>query len=283
MWQTIKSNFSIRLYRQYQGFLATPSLWEGKNIVGVHQFEFSGGQENSAAIQAVKIPQHIVLGKRVECFFAAAIRQSLDYRLLASNIQIFEDKKTLGEFDFFIEDTRKHQQLHIELVYKFYVYDPSIDEELNRWIGPNRKDSLTQKIHRLQKHQLPLLYQKESRSTLKKFDLNTENILQKVCFKANLFLPKKEYNKPFSYLNTRCLVGYWLSFEEFTKSEYGGYTFALPEKQDWLIKPQHYTTIWQSFDEVYSAIQNTVANQKSVLVYMKKDTQTYEQFFVVWW
>ena len=36
--------------------------------------------------------------------------------------------------------------LHLELVYKFYLYDKNLGEkEIERWIGPNRSDSLLEK------------------------------------------------------------------------------------------------------------------------------------------
>jgi hypothetical protein len=65
---------------------------------------------------------------------------------LYENIQVIEDKKTIGEIDFIIEDKNTKQVIHMELAYKFYLFDPSISSEpINNWIGPNRDDSLQEK------------------------------------------------------------------------------------------------------------------------------------------
>jgi hypothetical protein len=47
---------------------------------------------------------------------------------LYENIQVIEDKKTIGEIDFIIEDKNTKQVIHMELAYKFYL-DPSISSE----------------------------------------------------------------------------------------------------------------------------------------------------------
>ena len=108
----------------------------------------------------------MVLGKRAEIFFAEAIRQSSHYDLIAQNLQLIHNKQTLGEFDFFLKEQNTQQSLHVELVYKFYVYDSSFKQQLDRWIGPNRKDSLLKKIEHIKSHQFPLLFREESQELL---------------------------------------------------------------------------------------------------------------------
>jgi hypothetical protein len=53
----------------------------------------------------------------------------------------------------------------MELAYKFYLFDPSISSEpINNWIGPNRNDSLQEKLEKLKTKQFPLLYHKLAKS-----------------------------------------------------------------------------------------------------------------------
>jgi hypothetical protein len=47
---------------------------------------------------------------------------------LYENIQVIEDKKTIGEIDFLLKKNTK-QVIHMELAYKFYLFDPSISSE----------------------------------------------------------------------------------------------------------------------------------------------------------
>ena len=224
----------------------------------------------------------MVLGKRAELFFAEAIRQSSDYDLIAQNLQLIHNKQTLGEFDFFLKEQATQQSLHVELVYKFYVYDPSFKQELDRWIGPNRKDSLLKKIKHVKSHQFPLLFREESQELLQQRGIELEKIQQQVCFLAHLFVPKSLFHQQFKLVNKHCISGYWLHEHEFTETEYGEFQFYSPKKPDWPIQPQHHQD-WKSFPEILADVNHLLGHQKAALIWMKKDEHTFERFFVVWW
>ncbi len=162
------------------------------------------------------------------------------------------------------------------------MYDPSIENELNRWIGPNRKDSLVRKINHLKNHQLPLLFREESLASLKELKLSPKKIEQKVCFKANLFVPKKLQHSSFSYINQNCIVGFWLHLNEFSAEEYAGFQFYSPKKKDWSIEPTNHHE-WKNYTEINKEINYLFQHKKAALLWMKKDEHTFERFFVVWW
>jgi len=64
----------------------------------------------------------------------------------------------VGELDCLI--LRDKKPIHLEVIYKFYLYDASVgDTEIAHFIGPNRKDSLIEKLTKLQEKQLPILKQ----------------------------------------------------------------------------------------------------------------------------
>src|SRR5690606_12766576 len=133
----------------FQGFLDTPPLWFKNELFNLQQFEFPQASLLSKETILAGSPSlltNFVLGKRSESFFELALTHSEGFQVIAQNIQIQREKITLGEIDFLIEDCTGNRQFHVELVCKFYLYDPSLDRELDRWIGPNRKDSLLQKI-----------------------------------------------------------------------------------------------------------------------------------------
>lgn len=76
-------------------------------------------------------------------------------QLWIQNIQITNEKQTIGEIDFVIE--WDEQILHIELAVKYYLLLPQENQYIAKnWIGPSRKDNLEKKLKKIQEHQLPL-------------------------------------------------------------------------------------------------------------------------------
>ena len=167
------------------------------------------------------------------------------------------------------------------MVYKFYVYDPNIKEELARWIGPNRKDSFLEKVEKLKTRQLPLLHKNVTQEILNAKQVSTRSITQQVCYKANLFVPRKLQNKSFSSINNDCIIGFWIHFSEFKSDEFSQSKFFSPSKQFWPVDPAK-NDIWLSYSEIFPQIRSFIQQKRSPLLWMKtKDT--FERFFVVWW
>ena len=161
--------------QQFSGFLKTPPLWLNNKIFKFPQLLLKEIElpENFPLPQ---IPSNLVLGKRIERFFEIYIRCFSEEEVLAENIQIFSGKTTLGELDFILKNKKTQRISHIEVVYKFYIYYPSFENEMERWIGPNRRDSLIKKIARLESRQFPLLFQKETQPLLQELGVNPKNI-----------------------------------------------------------------------------------------------------------
>ncbi len=168
-------------------------------------------------------------------------------------------------------------------MYKFYVYDPNLTGDYNQWIGPNRKDTLLQKIDRLTKKQLPLLHTKETAHRLADLNCKSTDFKQKVCYKANLFLPKNPSSKNYQLLdiNKECIVGFWISFKAFKESEYGNATFYSPTKQFWPVDPSKNKN-WLNYSTILPEIQEFIRQKRSPLVWMKLEN-SFERFFIVWW
>lgn len=280
----ITLNMQNRLNLQLQGFLNTPPLWQYK-FLDLKQFKLppvTFPVDFDIVSEIPSITTNYVLGKRVESFFELVLKNTGKYEILAQNIQIQKEKITLGELDFLLKDLSLNQFYHIEKVFKFYVYDPSIENEMQRWIGPNRKDSFLQKIQKLKKQQLPLLFNPETASVLSKFDLQPEDFEQQICFKANLFIPKGFKDHIYPDINSECIVGLWIHFDEFTSEEYKEHQYFTPSKQDWPILPGH-NTEWFSYAEIKIRILQMFQQKKSPLVWIKKGEFEFERIFVVWW
>ena len=273
-----------RIKEQLIGFINTPSLWRDRDLFDIKQFQYPDYTDNNLLDSASHIPDlrtNFVLGKRMEIFFNHLLFHSQQFEVIAKNLQIYREKITLGELDFLIKDLQHNSTYHVELVYKFYLYDPLYDGK-EGWIGPNRKDSLIQKISRLQEHQLPLLHAKETREIIRSYGLNEKEIEQQVCFKATLFIPKSHKLPAFPNINTACIVGYWIRFKDFSYSEYATHSFYAPKKQDWPIDPST-NKEWNSYPEFLVQVEEFINNRMSPLVWMKNKTGGFQRFFVVWW
>ncbi len=274
----------MSLKHQYLGFTNSTSLLKSETSSYFTIFNFEELTKNTIHPENIEINirENEVLGKRVEHFFEYCITISKRFDILAKNIQVFDDKITIGELDFIVKDLQQNKVLHIELVCKFYVYDTTLGDGLERWTGPNRKDSLLQKVKKLTLKQFPLLYKKETKPILENLHLDSSKIDQQVCFISYLFIPFILKNDTFPFINNKCIVGFWIKSNAFTIEEYGGSQFYLPQKKDWISNPKYCTT-WLSFEEILPQIQSSLSQKKSPLLWMKENEDSFIRFFVVWW
>ena len=150
------------IQKRYEGFLQTNCLWDNDTVYNLNQFEI---QPTFTKID-VEIDDKLRLGKYIERLVSYQLTQEKSIAILCENIQIQKEKVTLGELDCIILKEKK--PIHLEIIYKFYLYDPAVgDTEVAHLIGPNRKDSLIDKLKKLKEKQLPLLFTEECADYLK--------------------------------------------------------------------------------------------------------------------
>lgn len=267
------------LKEQFLGFYNTLSLFDS-SIWELNQFEFEKIDIDNLDFESFEITGQMPLGKRVERFFEFYIENSNRYDVIKQNIQIISNKNTLGEIDFILEDKKLNTLIHLELVYKYYLYTPSLEKELARYIGPNRDDTLIKKLKKLKDKQFPLLYKNQTKEYLDSLDI--ENIEQKMCLKANIFLPKQMYKQELPLIDNSCIKGFYISYEEFLSSdEYKEFSYFMPHRYDWLIDAKQNDT-WKSYDEILEEVRYFMDLKKSPLLWLKNKS-SYENFFVTWY
>lgn len=261
---------------QYLGYLNTPCLWTHTSLLGLEQFEIS-----KAVYKPYKKQKNLNqrLGHRVEQFVFQELSDDDSIQIIAQNVQIKADKRTIGELDCIIKHS--NSPIHLEVIYKFYLYDESVGySELEHWIGPNRNDSLIEKITKLKQKQLPLLYKPETEMFLKQLDINTSNIKQQVYFKAQLFVPYAMIGISLRQINNACITGYFINYtvlETLHKHQ-----FYIPQKLDWLTEV-HTDVNWISFEDVQPVITTLIHKRKSPLCWIKSQKGDLQKLFVVWW
>ncbi len=272
----------MSLEAQFLGFCQTNDIITNELFPSYPVFEFPKINLSPAILADLEnIPKQgaSILGKKMEAFFKIAIKHSPRYELIDHSIQIIQDKQTLGEFDFLVFDKDRDQNLHVELVYKLYLYDASFEKEIDRWIGPKRKDSLHRKLNRLRQKQFPLLKHPASSSYLEKYGLNSDEIEQQICFKAQLFSKEKSSN--YELINQNCLTGQWIHFKEFTADQYGKFQYYSPKKLEWSSDPSS-NWDWMEYSEILEKIERLFNEGQVPLVWMKKPN-TFYSFFIVNW
>ncbi|NMH87049.1 DUF1853 family protein [Flavivirga algicola] len=263
------------LQKRYKGFLKTPCLWHNDAILKLEQFEV-----NSIFNKInINIDEKLRLGKYVERLVSFQLNQHKNISILAENVQIQHHKVTLGELDCLL--LKNNKPIHLEIIYKFYLYDPLVGEtEIEYFIGPNRKDSLKDKISKLKDKQLPLLHSNECKHYLKSLSIKTADISQQVYFKAQLFLPYANQDIHLKTLNNACVVGFYITKNELRK--FTNCKFYIPKKKDWLVIP--YTRVkWLSFNEFILIAKDYFEQQFSPLFWIKFKNGELKKVFLVWW
>ena len=219
------------------------------------------------------------LGKRIEQFLINDFVQLPDAKIIDHDIQIRKGNQTIGELDTLINYF--NQVIHLEISYKFYLYDSSLSTiEIEKWIGPNRNDSLIEKLTKLGDKQLPLLYSKEAKNILDKYPLAAQEILQRVYFKAQLFLPFLNKSADFNQLNENCVNGYYVTQNELHK--FKDHLFYIPDKINWLVPVQE-NVDWQPFEKISINIEQLLKIKKSPLCWIKSNLGDTFKCFIVWW
>jgi len=230
-------------------------------------------------IPNVDITEKIRLGHRVEKIVTQLVTASTNYKIRFENLQIKDDNKTIGEIDFIIEEVHTMELIHLELAYKFYLFDPSLSTlQFENWIGPNRNDSLKEKVEKLQDKQFPLVHNHSTKTILTEIDTST--IKQQLCLLISLYIPyQKKVQLDPEY--QKAVKGYYIEYNQFKSLEYSDILFYIPSKKDWGINPKN-NKEWFTFQEIENKLNTAMEENQAVLCW-QKENNCYSEFFIVWW
>ena len=267
---------SKHIQLQFQGFLKTLFLWQNHDLMGLKQLELPKADDFAFN---KPLPNNLRLGKRVERFVSAELKRYKNISICCENLQIQQEKITLGELDCILK--WQDFPIHLEIVFKFYLYDARVGtNEIEHWIGPNRNDTLIKKLNKLKNKQLPLLHNASTKYILEDLNLKVSQIKQLVYFKAQLFLPYESETPKFSLLNKDCLKGFYVHFSELRQFE--NCKFFIPGKVNWLMEVQIQID-WLPFALFQEKIEQLIKNKVSSLCWIRFPNGTSQKFFVVWW
>lgn len=162
--------------------------------------------------------------------------------IVANNLQIRDETRTLGEFDLLLNH-QGHLE-HWELAIKFYLATGDQLDAKN-WYGPNPNDTLAHKLEHLKTHQMKLSEYREASRVLAE---NHWEIVQVRGFvKGRLFYPIEQFERgEFIHppeIQPQHNKGWWMTENDFRQDKHFDktVTFCLLEKALWLspIKQAH--------------------------------------------
>lgn len=266
--------------KQFEGFLQSePILVEESELVKFEAFALNTGLQIKNFTHQLR--KNLMLGKRVEHYFKHYLKNYTQYTITNENIQVFEGTRTIGELDYLVKKDKQHY--HIELAYKFYLFDPNHStEELENWIGPNKNDSLLKKVNKLANKQFPLLKTQAAIDALQLTRSEIEKHRQLVCFLGQLFIPEKYKDFTFKDINPKAIRGYYYSYPKFCASNHDDQRYYMPEKQNWLALPNQHTN-WLTFNEIDRQVKSNLEQKKSTLLWSKHQSGKTHSMFITWW
>ena len=175
---------------------------------------------------------HHRLGYYFERLLSFWWQESPRFELLGQNIQVNDGVRTLGEFDFLIRDLSGQQVYHFEVSVKFYLGFGQASEH-DRWIGPNAKDRLADKLSKFSEHQVGLSENEHAKKKLA--TLGIEEVIPKIHFKGYFFHHRSALSQVWPKgASDHHLRGWWLYASEASVYLDKNKHWAILPKRDWL-------------------------------------------------
>lgn len=174
------------------------------------------------------------LGIYFEVLWQYLLEQHRDFELIARNLPVRANGRTLGEFDFIYYCRQRQCHIHLETAVKFYLGLPgskSTPSRWDQWIGPGTKDRLDLKLDKLLEKQTRLAQTPQGAELISR--LGIDEIHPEICLKGYLFYPLGQPSSPPIDSKSDHLMGSWLTISAVDQLARNGPWILLP-KQAWL-------------------------------------------------
>jgi hypothetical protein len=129
-----------------------------------------------------------------------------EVELIAHNLPIRDEGRTLGEFDVIYFCQRRDTHVHLELAVKYYLgANPQTEEPI--WLGPDRRDHLDNKLVHLLHRQIGLSDAPAASARLQ--ELGIDSLEREISLKGYLFQPLQDPLRSPQAYNRECVFGHW--------------------------------------------------------------------------
>ena len=143
-------------------------------------------EDPSGLFRLLDAPRGHKIGIAFETLIQWGLEVGLGYHCLARDVQIMEDKRTVGALDLILVSPEGKAE-HWELAYKLFLQVDS-GTGWDSWLGPYGRDWLDKKVNRMLHHQLPMSSRAAAAEVLG--DLGVDSIsVRRLVLQGVLFTP----------------------------------------------------------------------------------------------
>jgi len=200
------------------------------------------------------------LGKYAESLLNIYFKNCKEFELLANNIQLIKENKTIGEIDFLLKDLIKEEYIHLEFALKYYL-KVKWNGQLT-FLGPNVNDQLRKKKEKLLGQQSRLLNRHQN---LLDADFQKINFQPKIWMKGVRFYP---FNISEKYSHTKA---WWLNFEDIDKLQKRDTFFeVVSQKKDWIFP--YFREKEVDFNSLKTKAEHYFQQKKNALMVVRKES-----------
>lgn len=191
----------------------TSWIQESRSLVLGHEnvaTSFPGESSNTAKADDSEYSGNPRLGFLYQELCRRLFDCSNQYRVVAEEIQLQQNGRTLGAIDFLVENRASLQTEHWEVAIKFYLLKDGY------WYGPNAKDRLDKKLKRMLEHQLTMSETEAFQQRFPKLASVSQHLLMQGRLYTNPFdtepVPETCLTLP---INQERVTGYWCYQSQF--------------------------------------------------------------------
>ncbi|HEX4940688.1 MAG TPA: DUF1853 family protein, partial [Candidatus Kapabacteria bacterium] len=241
----------------------TTPAWYEQAFLAIESHLHELDKDDSKLVQHLTTPATPRLGIWFERLWSYWLQHNGRYELLAANLQVKQDEKTRGEFDFIVRDSHADEIEHWELAIKFYLGIPPL-HSANHWFGPNLQDRLDLKFQHLVERQLPLSQSHAGQQICAERGWTVKR--RRLISKGRLYLPgmETESHPPLpKCIDTHALLGHWLTQQEFQRAArpFPAAAYRHLTKSEWMVSQARQSV---SFSNILSQVQQSYPVQIQV-------------------
>lgn len=130
-------------------------------------------------------------GRYFEALLVALIKADPQLELLAHDLQVQDERRTIGAFDLLVRRPESPAVVHLELAFKQYLHRGGDPANTEHWVGPRGRDRLDRKMRHMQGHQLKLGSTHAGRAVLESMGIT--GVTPHALMAGWLFIHRDEY------------------------------------------------------------------------------------------